>query len=457
MLELDNTISRSKSAATRVRPSSVYLASTNGLSYNLAEPPGRSELERDYSTSHKLDRLPSTLTGFLDGGKEPTRISSNVDFLKAMEEEDPTKRKEKRSSSGSKYSKRASMPSISLSGTRSLLSGRFGEAFRRFETSTTNGSSNYDQGAPSSPPIDRRGGGRDLTPIAGSEATDGMSDDGRVVEETEETPPEVRRELERRRLSMEERRVAEGALAYRQSLAQKTGGSGGLDKGSVRGGRDTTNRAASIQNKVQALLDENDKLSPTKKTAEGYGRFTDSPDINPSRRSRPQEISPIKHRKRLESESTSTSQGSSTTASVDRRQRVADHQASSVISSNETRPWQKQAPVTSSSAPPTSAKPFPRPSAPPKPHALRTGTGRGEVVRNLTQSKTISPSPRRDEAEDWEANFSKRYPSLSGLEMVETVIEPKPAAKGGTGTGMGSGSGSGSEGERRGEISIRDV
>jgi AP2-associated kinase len=26
------------------------------------------------------------------------------------------------------------------------------------------------------------------------------------------------------------------------------------------------------------------------------------------------------------------------------------------------------------------------------------------------------------QGEDWEANFSKRYPSLSGLELVETEI-----------------------------------
>merc|ERR1712225_97378 len=35
-------------------------------------------------------------------------------------------------------------------------------------------------------------------------------------------------------------------------------------------------RAASIQHKVQSLLDENQGPSPVKKTAEGYGRFTDN-------------------------------------------------------------------------------------------------------------------------------------------------------------------------------------
>ena len=105
----------------------------------------------------------------------------------------------------------------------------------------------------------------DLTPIAGSEATDGRSDDGQVLEETEEMPPEMRRELERRRLSQEEKRVSQAAAAYKQRVATSGGAAGGAGP---------NGRAMAIQTKVQALLDETGKVSPTR-TAAGYGHFTD--------------------------------------------------------------------------------------------------------------------------------------------------------------------------------------
>ena len=394
MSDLDITMSRSKSAATRARPASVYLESTSRFDHSPIASHDKSTLDTQYSASHEPDRLASALTGVTNDGAEPTKISSNVDFLRAMEEEEPTKRKEKRNSSGPKHSKRASMPSISLSGTKSLLSGRFGEAFRRFETNT---SASNDQ-EPSSLPDWRD---RELTPIAGSEATDGMSDDGRVIEETEETPPEIRRELERRRLSMEERRVAEGAAAYKQSLARKSDSS--QDRGKYRG---DTNRATSIQNKVQALLDENGKSSPTK-TAEGYGRFTNPSDSSQSKRS--QDMKPIKHY----NTQSSTRKPFVPSAPGERIQRasIAPAEASS------EKPQQQRPLATAASAPLASEKALSRPSAPPKPHALRTG-GHAEPVETISHSKE-----RRGDHEDWETNFSKRYPSLTGLEMVETDIE----------------------------------
>ena len=288
-----------------------------------------------------------------------------------MEEEEPSRRKEKRNSSGSKHVKRASLPSISLAGTKSLLAGRFGEAFRRFETSTNSGQ--HDAGPPPG------WGDSELTPIAGSEATD---DDGHAVEETEDAPPEVRRELERRRLSQEERRVADAAAAYKQRLAQRN------NEGGRSGGE--SNRAALIQNKVQALLNETNKTSPTK-TAAGYGRFTNVP-------------TPSQSRNIEQSNSIPTAAGQ-TDLPLNRPRDLASNTASA----------------------PSYEKPLPRPTAPPKPQALRTG-GRGEPAK--PPFKTIGSSvpgiESRSEAgaeEDWETNFSKKYPSLSGLELVETEID----------------------------------
>ena len=346
-----------------------------------------------HSNFRTTGHITSVITGNSDDGGEPTKIQSNVEFLKAMEEEDPAKRKVKRSSSGSKHIKRASMPSISLSGTKSLLAGRFGDAFRKFETNT--GESNLHE---SSPPLYQ--GGSELTPIAGSEATDGRSDDGQVVEETEEAPPEVRRELERRRLSQEERRVAAAAAAYKQSVAERgDSGRGGHDRGRFRG---DGNRATSIQNKVQALLEENGKSSPTK-TAAGYGRFTHPP--GPAQDNRVEGAAVVNR-----------------TASLDLRNGPALAPAEKL---------QRRSPVPSvgrtlhrpaagaSNTP--NDRPQPRPNAPPKPQALRTG-GRGEQVSSAPSTLGLKDAVPGG-ADDWASNFSKRYPSLSGLEMVETEID----------------------------------
>ncbi|KAL8650717.1 MAG: hypothetical protein Q9226_005026, partial [Calogaya cf. arnoldii] len=255
-------LSRSRSDSSKIRPSSMQ-----------TEPKRRSPRSRAHSkeilkgeSSQSLlgaAHQSTAVTGEPDDGQEGTKISSNVDFLKAMEEEEPSKRKEKRHSSGSRHIKRASMPSISLSGTKNLFAGRFGEAFRRFETNTG------DAGIPP-PALSPDQEGYNLTPIAGSEATDGRSDDGQAYDETEPAPPEVRRELERRRLSQEEKRVAEAGAAYRQRLVERGDGRRDRVDGPINP------RAASIQSKVQSLLDESGRGSPSPtKKPEGYGRFTD--------------------------------------------------------------------------------------------------------------------------------------------------------------------------------------
>ena len=261
---VDGSIQRSKSASSKARPASVQNPTKPNILRRMSrerpESRGKEELfNESFSTSAP--------TGDADDSEEAVQIDSNVDFLKAIEEEEASKRKEKRISSGSKHIKRASMPSVSLSGTKSLLAGRFGDAFKRFEANT----SGSEQRNSSRSPVR---GPSDLTPIAGSEATDGRSDDGNDLEESQEIPPEMRRELERRRLSQEEKRVADAAAAYRQRLAE--GGEPGRGRA---GDGPLNNKAASIQSKIQSLLDENGRASPSPtKSAFGYGRFTDSPD-----------------------------------------------------------------------------------------------------------------------------------------------------------------------------------
>lgn len=413
-LDLDTTLSRSKSATTRPRPSSAYLESN--LDYLREREAVRSKGSSGISP---LDGLTpsSTITGRSGETQDDTNISSDVDFLRAMEEEDALKKKDKRSSSGSKHVKRASMPSISLSGTKTLLAGKFGDAFRRFETNA----SNPEHGNASASPDRGRNG---LSPIAGSEATEGRSDDGNVLEETEDVSPEMRRELERRRLSQEERRVATAAAEYRKRLA---------DRDAISGiGSGEANRAASIQNKVQSLLKESKRTSPTK-SDDSSARFTNSELASQPRR--PQEQRPSSHgstsvpRKPFPDTIAPAPRVRLSPAS-DLMVEKTRHQEPSLIGSQPTAtiiPQRTQF----------------RPTAPPKPVSLRTGGGQSESPlassTDLPNQSTKLPSQPGTELqhgknEDWEADFSKRYPSLSGLEMVETEINSS-----GTGTGTESG------------------
>ena len=416
---VDVTIQRSKSANSKARPTSVQTPSKPNLLRRLSRE--RTKAEEPNQESINTPLLTSALTGEAEDGEEAIKIDSNVDFLKAMEEEEASKRKEKRISSGSRHIKRASMPSVSLSGTKSLLAGRFGEAFRRFETNT---------GAPeqrdsSQSPVR----GNDLTPIAGSEATDGRSDDGNALEESEEIPPEMRRELERRRLSQEEKRVADAAAAYRQRLAE------GGDDGRRRPAG-LNNKAASIQSKVQSLLDESGRASPSPtKTASGYGHFTESSDeqptrqalLNPPPRTTSRQI-PMQQSNDLNSQMRSTSK-----ILPDMPPTLSRPNPSLT---NRPPPLQN---LPRHSAPPTE-RPFTRPAGPPKlqpkPQTLRGGNrppspgklpsliAKKPVPSRLQQQQSLPETAPLDGVDDdWEATFSKRYPDLSGLEMVETEID----------------------------------
>ena len=419
----DESVHRSKSANFKSRPSSLQASKPNMLRKLSRERPSGEK------SSHEAAMTTIELT---DGGEiaeGATAIDSNVEFLKRMEEEDTSKRREKRISGGSRHSKRSSMPSVYLSGTKQMLAGRFGEAFRKFETNS--GSERRD---PSHSPSR---GPNDLTPIAGSEATDGRSDDGIVIEETEDVPPEIRRELERRRLSQEERRVADAAAAYRLRLAQ------GID-----GRPGPSSKAASIQSKVKSLLDESGRASPSPtKTPEGYGRFTNQ---QPSPNPRPQ---PTASEFPLRTSSRRPATNSlSNTPDPPFPQKVASKPENRSVKQPSFIPPRlpntMSAPpisdISSSREEPSLEVRAQRPTGPPKPQpkpqALRTGDKPPQspakpaslAVRKMLpiqvqQSRQNAPPTTNafdgQVDDDWETNFSKRYPDLSGLEMVETEID----------------------------------
>lgn len=391
-------VARTKSSNSRLRPSSTYLESNlDFLREKEKEASGRPSLS---------DKRPSYLKNedavTDQSSEEDTNIESNVDFLRTMDKTDTSKKNRRKSSSGSgNKSKRSSLPSMSLSGTKNLLAGRFGDAFKRFEHNTSA------PPGPRTPSPLQDMARRDLTPIAGSEATDGRSDDGNILEDADNLAPEQRRELERRRLSMEEKRVANAAAEYRKRVADR----GPTAPKSIGG----ISRAASIQNKVQSLLEENQGPSP-KKTAEGYGRFTETlPSPQPS------QFEPASNPYAKQPGNLTRSKPPSTSAVHARTFPTAQPDLS--YASSRPRP---RTPVT---APATVSKTGgPRPSAPPKPmhlNSMQTGPQNSpERNTGLPQRRVEArPDMTAAEREEYLVDFSKRFPSLAGIEMVERDIE----------------------------------
>ncbi|ESZ95123.1 hypothetical protein SBOR_4490 [Sclerotinia borealis F-4128] len=392
---LESTISRTKSGLSRSRPSSQYLDSNMDF---LREKEGRPSIDSQRRPSYSRD------LAVTDPNDDD--VQSNVDFLKSMEDHEKTK-KDRRRSSGSKPSKRSSMPSISLSGTKNLLAGKFGDAFKRFENNA-----NVPPGPRTPSPLhdlDRH----DLTPIAGSEATDDRSDDGKM---DDNMTPEQRREVERRRLSIEEKRVSDAAAEYRKRFADRGGAPAPKSIGGVT-------RAASIQHKVKSLLDENSQQPSPKKVAEGYGRYTDIPgQPNPLPTGNPY-AKPSVIRKPAQ-----TSIPSSDLNYIKPRPQQT--------------PSQPQLPIT---------KTGPRPNAPPKPtHLNSMNTGGSLGIQGSPPKSSYLASrgesvvqPRPDmtsqEKEEYIADFSKRFPSLSSIEMVEREIDKEGEHGGRMGLGMGVG------------------
>lgn len=369
-------IERARSAnSARPRPVSAYLDGREPEDYDKPLPPrpeNRPEPRRSSSAVESSD----------DEGPENVGGGSNLSFLKDMESNHSRRR-----SSGKSH--RKGVPSISLSGTAKLVTGRFGDAFKKFEGGGGHGRQSGGSGDEEVHESHHRHGShghhghhrdshhsnnhhateylrpRVLTPIAGSVAT-GASDDVAPLEETEDLPPELRRELERQQLEQEERRVAAAAAAYKNRVADPRNRAVAEQKGSA------------IQNRVKELLDNSKEVRVTR-TAEGYGKFTED-------------------------------------GAGDRRSPVMD------------RPPVARKPV-GMSRPPNSMNAAvanatgPRPMVAAKPKALRTGSGAVPQAAP-TSSHGLSPSD-----EDWEASFQKRYPSLAGLEMVETEVRPAARVK----------------------------
>lgn len=434
-MDTHEPLSRAKSASYKSRPPSGTHVDSNLEFLRERESSSKNrpslELRRSYRDSEDETAI------------DEAAIENDTDYLKNMEDNDSNRRSSRKTSQG--HSKRVSMPAMSLSGTKNMIAGKFGDALKRFERSAEE-----DQKPPPPlQPLQTPGSQQSehqtglLSPISGSKATTSpprqISEVNNDLEELEDVPPEVRRELERRRLSQEEHRVAAAAAEYKTRAA---------------GGFPAPSRASTIQKRVQALLDEGRQSPVHKKTAAGYGRYTDIPpeDFPTKQASAPQTFeAPIRQIVRKAPVPTPVSQPL------------------------------YQGVQPSASAPPAQTRVAPRPSAPPKPKAFRTGTPVQAAVRGPPAVVTQRPSATStdlpasggssqsrlaaliaqdqvgvatagsgspyqdieapvstsglDENGDWEADFSKRYPSLSGIEMVETEISTN-GGSGGVRRGM---------------------
>lgn len=429
-LEVDEpSFARAQSAQMRQRPSSVYVSSN--LEFLRDQETARKssvEIRRSMDKSRSRQSSPR-LMAFDTNEQVPddANIENDLDYLRSNEEAGDSKRRHSKQGAPG-HKKRSSIPSIA--NAKNIFAGRFGDAFKRFEQNPGEEKVQADE-RPRTPEAPQQSDPyQSLSPIQGSEPTP-----SRYLDEAEDVPPEVRREYERQQLVQEERRVAEAAAQYRANVtANGTGNSANLS------------RASTIQKRVQSLLDEGRKSPVAPRTAEGYGKFTNQPEsANQSLPPRPSSVN-------------------KPTVLLPSRQIPVDLSVPGLVDPR-VRPQSSGHPLTqTASAPPIAQQQrvVSRPSAPPKPKVLRTGQWQQtqeqqpEPARPLQAKPTglaallakdlegvpdypgqeapparyndhVAPRGSQgldigDATHDLEADFSARYPSLHGIEMVEREI-----------------------------------
>ena len=429
----DSSITRAHSAQQRQRPSSAYVSSNLEFLRD-QEAARKSSVEIRRSMDKTRSRQSSPRLMAFDSNEQlpdDANIENDLDYLRSNEEADNGKRRHsKQGPSGHK--KRTSLPSIA--NAKNIFAGRFGDAFKRFEPSPEDGKKPEDL-RPRTPEAQYRDEAS-LSPIQGSEPTPSRYNDT-TFDEMEDLPPEMKRELERQQLSQEEKRVADAAAQYRANVtANGTGNSS------------NPSRASTIQKRVQSLLDEGRRSPVAPKTAEGYGRFTQQPE--PVNQPLPPRTAPL----------------NKPAAPLPSRQSPVDLSVPGLVDPRVRAQPPGHTLTHTASAPPATQhqRVLSRPSAPPKPKVLRTGqwaqnqeqdAGRerpiqakptglaallakdlegvpdypGESAASATPSEYRESPPQGrsrfdtgDATHDLEADFSARYPSLTGIEMVEREI-----------------------------------
>lgn len=200
-----------RSQQPRQRPSSVYVSSNLEFLRD-QEAARKSSVEIRRSMDKTRGRQSSPTLIVIDSYEQilhEANIENDLDYLRSNEEADSSKRRHSRHVV-SGHNKRSSIPSIS--NAKIIFAGRFGDAFKRFEHNPGEDKTPEDY-RPRTPESAIYGNpSQNLSPIQGSEPTPSRyTETSSPIDETEDIPPEVRRELERLRLSKEEKRVADAA------------------------------------------------------------------------------------------------------------------------------------------------------------------------------------------------------------------------------------------------------
>ncbi|PHH80231.1 hypothetical protein CDD80_2432 [Ophiocordyceps camponoti-rufipedis] len=194
----------------------------------------------------------------------------------------------------------------------------------------------------------------------------------------EQATPEMRREMERRQLEEEEQRVAAAQAEYKKRLAGE--GNPGPRKGGV------VARSAAIQNRVQSLLEEEQRPSQVQRTAEGYGKYTDA--AKPTKdKALPTLPDGLKPRTNVEPSSTSASLGALATKPTGGKPAAPKKPIHLNKTRNEVRP--------------------PSPAKRSRPEVLMAVDLPGQPVLEMSAK----------EKEDYVEDFAKRFPSLNTVEL----------------------------------------
>ncbi|KAH6604309.1 serine threonine kinase ark1 [Trichoderma cornu-damae] len=378
-------------AASKQRPvSSTFEPST--LEYlrereNASKPSSRQSSATRHSSWHLPLSSSNTGRNNNDGGaslKEQAPRSSRSSEVKDHDLDRPGQRSD-------------ATPSTS----KNLLSSKFGGAFKRFENNAP--SSDNESDVRSSSP-GKEPGRRALTPIQGSEAADDRSDsDG---EGHRHMTAEMRREMERRQLEEEEARVGAAQAEYRRRVAE--GGSPSKARPGTAPKPMGAARAASIQNRVQSLLSEEQKPSGVPRTAHGYGKYTDSEPAEPAlpgetERPRPE----VKRKPAVAAKPTAMDPRRSDGSLVDAKQAAGS--ASAPVAKSQAKPAAPKKPVHLNNVP-TGGR---QASSPTK--------ERDEAVFERLIAIDLPGQPMLEmtsrQRDDYIGDFTKRFPSLSTIEL----------------------------------------
>lgn len=437
MRDLDvSGVNRTKSLNSRTRPTSMYVSSNMDYLRDQEQSRKRPSME-----IRRHSRHPSQTR---DPAADEEAIEDDMDYLRKTEENDVDRKKSMKEAlrmHGHHHRKRSSLDAV-RSGAKNMLAGRFGDAFKKFEHHNPEENDHIKTGLITPEARDHDEEPRLLSPITGSEATPSRHSD--MDDETEDLPPDVRREMERRRLSQEEKRVAEAAAAYRARVAAQGTGTAAAPT-----------RASTIQKRVQSLLDEGRQSPAPRKTAEGYGRYTETSESEAKPKSQPNMPLPSGNRPLVARKPMVDA-----TSSNNPYPKVRQQQQPEIPQPNTVPTSAPSAPVVSNTAPLERVPSRPGPSAPPKPKALRSGgpvqwpppdqpadtmksisakpTGGLAALlakdlegvpdypprgSSMTQSVPATLATHNHIADDDLDSFSKRYPSLSGIELVESDLD----------------------------------